>query len=214
MTDLRIINNIQEVEELLSEEQLISLAAPLIMDHTVFVGFYSTSEDQGCIEIPEVEFNPLGRLLFQPSHTKIAVHGLKRIWETLDISTSDLDLDRLIDTKLLAYLLDPDAGHEDAEDLSLTHLAHEYLNDYYPHMAVEMRGNRIPEAIHEALVRDARTIFRLAEVLPQQMDPDLFNLYRRVELPLMHVLGRVCGARELALTGVGRSRNFSECNKN
>ena len=188
MSELRIINNIQEVEVLLSREDLVTLTAPLRLDHTVIVGFYSTFGDQGCIEIPEVEFIPLASLLFQPTGTKIAVHGLKRIWEYLNIGTSDLGLNPIIDTKLLAYLLDPDAGHEDAEDLSLAHLAHEYLNEDCPHMATEVRDMGVSVAIHEAMVRDARTIFRLAEVLPEQMDRDLFNLYRQVELPLMHVL--------------------------
>lgn len=55
-------------------------------------------------------------------------------------------------------------------------------------MAVEVRDKGTVTAIHEALVRDARTIFRLAEVLPAQMDKTLINLYQRVELPLMHVL--------------------------
>ena len=144
MIDFKILNNIQEVEELLGREQLVALTAPLILDHTVIVGFYNTSGDQGCIEVPEVEFNQLGRLLFQPTRTRIAVHGLKRIWEYLDIGTSELDLDLVTDTKLMAYLLNPDAGREEAEGLSLSHLAHEYLNEDYPHMAVEVRDKGYP----------------------------------------------------------------------
>lgn len=191
MVGFNILNKIQEVEELLGREDLVALTASLIVDRTVIVGFYSTSGDQGCIEIPKVEFNPLAKLLFHPTHTKIVVHGLKRIWEYLGVGTSELDLDLVIDTKVLAYLLNPDAGREEAEGLSLTHLAHEYLHEDYPHMAVELRHRDIPAPFHEALVRDARTIFRLAEVLPAQMDKGLFNLYQRVELPLMHVLDRM-----------------------
>jgi DNA polymerase I len=194
VTDLKILNKIQDVEELLDRGDLVALTAPLILDHTVIVGFYNTSGDQGCIEISEVEFNPVARLLFHPARTKIAVHGLKRIWEALEatgVGASELDLDSVTDTKLLAYLLNSDGGREEAVGLSLTHLAHEFLHEDYPHMAVEVRDKGIPAAIHEALVRDARTIFRLAEVLPTHMDRDLFNLYRRVELPLMLVLDRM-----------------------
>jgi DNA polymerase I len=188
VVDFKILNKIQEVEELLGKEHPIALTAPLILDLTVIIGFYNTSGDQGCMEIPRVDINGLGNLLFQPARTKIAVHGLKRVWEFLDIGTSRLDLDFVTDTKLLAYLLNPDAGREDAEGLSLSHLAHEYLNEDYPHMAVEVRDNGIPAAFHEALIRDARTIYRLAEMLPCQMNKALFNLYQRLELPLMHVL--------------------------
>jgi DNA polymerase I-like protein with 3'-5' exonuclease and polymerase domains len=162
-----------------------------MLDHTVIIGFYRSSEDQGCIEIPEVEFIPIARLLYQPAFTKIALPGLKRIWEELEapsIGNSELDLDLVTDTKLLAYLLNPDAGREGAEDLSLTHLAHEYLHEDYPHLAVEVRNKGTVTALHEVLVRDAHTIFRLAQALPSKMDRDLFNLYRRMELPLMHVL--------------------------
>jgi DNA polymerase I len=188
VADVKIINRIQQVEELLSERQLIALSAPLELDHKVIVGFYSTTGDRGCIEILGVEIDRLARLLFQPTRTRIAVHGLKRIWECLTIGTAKLNLDLVTDTKLMAYLLNPDAGREQAEGLSLSHLAHEYLNEDYPHMAVEVRDKGTVTTLHQALVRDARTIFHLAEALATHMDRDLFNLYRRLELPLMHVL--------------------------
>jgi DNA polymerase I-like protein with 3'-5' exonuclease and polymerase domains len=191
VTDFKIFNNIQQVEEFVSKEELVALTAPLVLDDTVIVGFYSTSGDQGCMEIPRLEFNPLAKLLFQPTHTRIAVHGLKRIWEALeapDIGTSELNLDLVTDTKLMAYLLNPDAGRDRAEDLSLIHLAHEYLNEDYPHMAVELRHHNILAPFHEALVRDAHTVFRLAEILPIRMDSSLWKLYRELKLPLLLVL--------------------------
>lgn len=197
MSDFKIINNIQQIEEFLPREQLIALAAPLILDNTVMVGFHSISGDQGCIEVPEVEFNQVGKLLFHPAHTRIAVHGLKRIWEYLDIGTSELNLDLVTDTKLLAYLLNPDDGRDRAEDLSLSHLAHEYLNEDCPHMAVELRDQGILTPFHEALARDAHTIFRLAENLPARMDSSLLRLYRDLELPLMLVLN------DMHQTGIG-----------
>jgi DNA polymerase I len=201
VVDFKILKKIQEVEGLLGRGQLIALTAPLLLDHTVIVGFYRTSGDNGCMEVSEVEFNQSRRLLFQPTRTRIAVHGLKRIWEYLNIDTSELDLDLVIDTKLMAYLLNPDAGREQAEGLSLTHLAHEYLNEDYPHMALEVRDKCYPEAFYDALVRDARTIHRLAEALPDQMDKALYDLYQHVELPLMHVLD------SMRKTGIGIDGN-------
>jgi DNA polymerase I len=197
VVDLKIIYNIQEIEKLLGKGQLVALTTPLLLDHTVIVGFYGTSGDQGCMEVSEVEFNQLARLLFLPTRTRIAVHGLKRIWEHLDIGTSELDLDLVTDTRLMAYLLNPDAGREEAEGLSLSHLAHEYLNEDYPHMALEVRDKCYPEAFYDVLAHDARTVYRLAEVLPDQMDKDLYELYQRVELPLMHVLD------SMRRTGIG-----------
>jgi DNA polymerase I len=188
VTAFKIINNIQQVEEFLTEEQLVALTAPLILDKTVMVGFHSISGDQGCMVIPRLDFKQAGKLLFQPTHTRIAVNGLKQIWEYLGISNPELNLDLVTDTKLMAYLLNPDVGRDRAEDLSLTHLAHEYLNEDYPHMAVELRDHDIVAPFHEALVRDAQTIFQLAEILPTRMDASLSRLYRDLELPLMLVL--------------------------
>ena len=71
MSDLKILNKIQDVEVLLDREDLVALTAPLILDHSVMVGFYRNSAVQGCIEVPEVEFNPIARLLYQPACTKI-----------------------------------------------------------------------------------------------------------------------------------------------
>jgi hypothetical protein len=92
VVDLKIINTIQEVEDLLVREQQIALTAPLILDKMVIVGFHTASGDQGCMQVSEVEFNQLGRLVFQPTRARIAVHGLKRIWEYLGIGKSELDL--------------------------------------------------------------------------------------------------------------------------
>jgi hypothetical protein len=122
VTDFKIVYKIQDVEELPCRGDLVALTAPLMLDHTVIIGFYRSPEDQGCIEFPEVEFNPIARLLYQPARTKIAVHGLKRIWEELEatgIGASELDLDSVTDTKLMAYLLNPDAGRGEAEGSAL-----------------------------------------------------------------------------------------------
>lgn len=40
MTDLKILNKIQDVEDLLGRGDLVALTAPLMLDHTVIIGFY------------------------------------------------------------------------------------------------------------------------------------------------------------------------------
>ncbi len=93
----------------------------------------------------------------------IRVHGLKRIWEFLDLNTDDLDLKLITDTKLLAYLLDPDAG--EINGLTLTHLAYQYLGEEYPHVASEVQDKGVIKAQKETLMRDAQIIWHLSQEL-------------------------------------------------
>ena len=72
------------------------------------------------------------------------MHGLKRIWEFLDLNADELDLKLITDTKLLAYLLDPDAGETDG--FTLTHLAYHYLGKEYPHVTSEAQDKGILES--------------------------------------------------------------------
>ena len=87
------------------------------------------------------------------------MHGLKRIWEFLDLNTDELDLKLVTDTKLLAYLLDPDAG--ETNGLTLTHLAYQYLGEEYPHVASEVQDKGVLKALRESLMRDAQVIWSL-----------------------------------------------------
>ena len=117
------------------------------------------------------------------------MHGLKRIWEFLDLNTDELDLKLVTDTKLLAYLLDPDAGETDG--LTLTHLAYQYLGEEYPHVASEVQDKGLLQALRESLMRDAQVIWYLGQELPKHMSKDLLKLYHHLELPLMLVLDRM-----------------------
>ena len=79
----------------------------------------------------------VGESLYLPSDRHIIVHGLKRIWEYLDIGDPDLDTKLITDTKLMAYLLDPDLGKE--QDLIISNLVHLYEMPEYSYRMLDVR---------------------------------------------------------------------------
>ena len=182
--------NVQELKTILAHnKEPIAVTAPLKLKGTALVGLYTSVGDSYCAELPTSELKLIGELLYLPKHFPIIVHGLKRIWEFLDFNTDELDLKLVTDTKLLAYLLDPDAGETDG--LTLTHLAFQYLEEEYPHVAGEVQDKGLLKALREILMRDAQVIWSLGKELPQHMTKDLLRLYHRLELPLMLVLDRM-----------------------
>ena len=131
----------------------------MILKNIALIGLYTSVGDSYCAELPTSELKQIGELLYQPKDYPIVVHGLKRIWEFLDLNTDELDLKLVTDTKLLAYLLDPDAGETDG--LTLTHLAYQYLGEEYPHVASEVQDKGVLKALRESLMRDAQVIWSL-----------------------------------------------------
>jgi len=129
-------------------------------------------------------------------------HGLKRIWEFLDArglrtdtDSNRVDIDTVDDTKLMAYLLDPDSGrevefgeHRVQQGLTLAHLCARYLGEDYPYRHTDIHEYGSMEAFADILSHDARLIYRLAAELPGRMSKELYNLYGHLELPLMVVL--------------------------
>jgi DNA polymerase-1 len=95
----------------------------------------------------------------------------------------------LDDTKLMAYLLDPDAG-EQPSGLTLAYLAYQYAGMVYPYGIINIYESGI-QSFPEMLAYDAGLIMRLSEILPEQMPADLRKLYRNVEVPLMAVLAKM-----------------------
>jgi len=55
----------------------------------------------------------------------------------------------------MTYLLD--SGRDETE-YSLSHLAHQYLKQPYPHRAVEICDTGFPESMYEILAEDAYLI--------------------------------------------------------
>ena len=182
--------------EITQSGNMVAFTAPLVMDHQVLLGFTDNPFRSYTVQIPLEEFLPVARYLYH-SGASIAVHGLKRIWEFLDEFCDNPPLIRnLYDTKLMAYLLDPDSARslqseyssQEPERLTLAYLAHRYLGENYPYKVAEIYESGSPDALSAALSYDARVIFQLAQVLSQRMPPRLMRLYREVELPFMKLL--------------------------
>jgi DNA polymerase I len=190
----------------LSSGKLLALTAPLVIDQNVLLGYAASPEEAYCVDIPLNEFTALCPSLYLQVNAPRIFHGLKRIWEFLDDrdlrtdtdTIKDLDINKIEDTKLLAYLLDPDSArevefgeHRVQEELTLAHLSALYLGDEYPYRNTDIYESRCNEAFAEILVHDARLIYRLAAELPGRMSKDLYRLYRDLELPLMFVLDNI-----------------------
>lgn len=171
--------------DILSSGVRIAVTAPLLLDDQCFLGYSPEIDSPGCLVLPANDAHKLIKSIYQPKINVTRVHGLKRIWEELNIGTRDVNLDLIRDTKLMAYLLDPDA---DDRELTLSALAAQYLGEEYPHRILEIRDKGYPEAFYEALAYDAELIWRLEEKLSESMSEDLQRLYRQLELPLMVIL--------------------------
>jgi len=174
---------------------------------------YALSPDKGyCAVLPLNEFISISPSLYLDVNTPRIFHGLKRIWEFLDArgllpdgyEDKDTDINKMEDTKLMAYLLDPDSGREVEsgqfrvqKSLTLAHLCARYLGEEYPFRNTGIYESRARESFAEILAHDARLIRRLADKLPALMSPALLKLYRHLELPHMALLD--CMRR----TGIG-----------
>jgi DNA polymerase I len=185
--------SVQPLLDILSSGVPFAVTAPLLMEDELLIGYFS-ADGSGCAVIPAADAHKCARMLYQPKTSAVRVHGLKRIWEALNIGTRDVNLDLIHDTKLMAYLLDPDAGDE---GLTLSALAAQYLGEEYPHRILDIRDIGYPAAFHEALAYDAEVIWNLAEQLSSIMPDELRKLYRELELPLMIILD------EMRRTGIG-----------
>jgi len=189
----------------LREARLLALTAPLVIDQNVLIGYAVSPEEGYCSSIPINEFISVCTSLYFQVNTPRIFHGLKRIWEFLDERGLHTDTDRdksidihnITDTKLLAYLLDPDSARPQADDneekvrevgLTLAHLSARYLGENYRYRHTDIYEYRSIEAFADIFSHDAVLIYRLAAELPSRMSKELYKLYQDLELPLMAVL--------------------------
>jgi len=192
------------LSSVLDSRRRIAVTAPLIIEDRVLVGFALSDKEDHFLELGIDEFKSLCPSLYCVDINTVAFHGLKRIWEFLDdrgLHTDTnrdnyLDINNITDTKLLAYLLDPDSARPQADDndekvrevgLTLAHLASRYLGEDYPYRNTEIHKDK-SIAFADILAHDALLIYRLAAELPSRMSKEVYKLYQDLELPLMVVL--------------------------
>ncbi|MGO9570235.1 MAG: hypothetical protein ACLP5H_22120 [Desulfomonilaceae bacterium] len=97
----------------------------------------------------------------------------------------DVQSDRVIDSRLMAHLLDP--GKDEGHGYRLNQLACDY-EDEYPVMTGDLFALDYPDFLYQSLSHDAELIYRLAESVNTEMDADLCRLYKEVEFPVASVL--------------------------
>ena len=187
----------------LESSSIVALTAPVFMKDRVLISFALSDTEAHCLELGINEFKSLSASMYRFDIDTVAFHGLKRIWEFLDEmdlnsgeeALNALNLKGIQDTRLMAYLLDPDSSEEIKygdnkiqEKLTLAHVAHRYLGRDYPYKITDIYNKASWELAAEMLAYDAGLIFELAEKLPALMAPALKKLYMNVELPLMPLL--------------------------
>ena len=190
----------------------VSITAPFCRPERALVGYAFGPDEAHCLNVPLEEFTALARSFYVDVHSPRAFHGLKRIWEYLDefdLRPADdphnnLNIRMISDTKLMAFLLDPDAARSSGqgdqsiqEHLTLSYLAHKYLGLEYRLSVPSIYTEDSIASIAGILANDALITFRLADALPSLMTRELLLLYRNLELPLMVVLD------DMRRTGIG-----------
>ena len=174
-------------------EHPIALTPPLIADQELRVGLYSELTGPACLHVEVHEFEDLKRVLYDPQWFRLLSHGIKRIWEELEIGTLDTHTHLIADTEIIAYLLDSGG---DEHEYSLGYLARRYLDINYPNRSVGLCEQDYPESMYEILAEDAYLVWELGSVLLDQMDADQRWLYFYGELKIALILN------EMSLYGI------------
>ncbi|MFC1834327.1 hypothetical protein ACFL2Q_06285, partial [Thermodesulfobacteriota bacterium] len=162
-------------------EHPVALTPPLIADQEVLVGLYCELTGPACIHIDVHEFTDLRKYLYDPQWFGLLSHGMKRIWEQLEIGSLDTHTHLIADTEIMSHLLD--SGRAEHE-YSLSYLARRYLDINYPNRYVDIYDKEYPESVQQVLAGDAYLIWELASVLLDRMDADQRWLYFYGELKI------------------------------
>jgi DNA polymerase I-like protein with 3'-5' exonuclease and polymerase domains len=183
----------------------LDIPAPFIVDKNVLIGYAVSPEEGYCAIVPINEFiSTYNYIYFQVNAPRI-FHGLKRIWEFLDDRglhmdtdahrNKDININNIDDTRLLAYLLNPDSARPEADDndeklreerLTLAHLASRYLGEDYPYRNTEIHKDKSIEAFADILAHDALLIYRLAAELPSRMSKELDTVLKGYYASSLH----------------------------
>jgi DNA polymerase-1 len=134
----------------------------------------------------------LGRVLADPGIPKVLHHAK---YDLLVLSRAGFEVDGVaFDTMIASYLLDPEGSHK-LDDLARTLLGHTMIpiSDLIGKGAKQISMARVDAgkaAVYAA--EDADMTLRLRDVLAPRLDQaELSPLFRDVEMPLMHVLGKM-----------------------
>jgi DNA polymerase I len=188
---MKILTSVSEIKsnpDFYQGDTPVACTAPFMITDSVLIGLYGTGLGHACIELSHKEFEDLKSFLYEPQEFRLAVHGIKRIWSNLSLGSLETNTDLILDTELMAYLLNSGAPEE---DYTLSHLVHEYLNEDYPLWLQEIADQDYPKVMHEILAWDAYLIYQVAYVLNEQIhagDPDLAFMYSYGEVPLVTIL--------------------------
>jgi DNA polymerase-1 len=191
------VHELQSNPDFYQGDTPVALTAPFKAHGRVLIGLYGSTLGHACIDLAPSELETLKAFLYEPQTFRIAVHDIQSIWRTLNLGSLDTNTHLVLDTELMAHLLNSGG---DKEDYALSHLVHEYLQKDYPLWMQEIADRPYPKVIHEILAVDAYLIYQTAYVLNEQIhaaDSDLPFMYTYGEVPLITIL------LEMARNGIG-----------
>ena len=181
-----IINSVQDIKSLPDFYQLelpVAITAPFLIRDRVLIGIYGPALGHACIDISTQEFEELKAFLYTPKWFRLAVHGIKRIWKRWGLGNLDTYTDLVLDTELMASLLNSGAP---GDEYCVSHLVHEYLHEDYLLWLREIADRPGDQVRYEILAWDAYLVYQLAYVLHEQIriqDPDLAFMYTTEKCP-------------------------------
>src|SRR5208283_2585447 len=182
------LSELQQISDFYQLETPVALTAALIAHDRIMIGLYGRAVEYACIDVSLDEFELIKKFLYYPQGFRLAVHGIQRIWKALDLADYDTNAGLILDTEIMAYLLN--SGKRTSE-YSLSHLVHEYLAEEYPVWNKVLADNAYPESIRGILAYDAHLIYDVAYELLELMDKagtDLKFMYFYIEVPLVRIL--------------------------
>ena len=183
---MNIYHNIEDFVQQFTSNDTVALTAPLSVpeDSSMIIGYYNPARARGSIHLRNIQPHAW-KELYTGKYFLLAVHGLKRIRELYQLRDLDVQCDRVIDSRLMAHLLDP--GKDEDHGYNLNKLGYKYRDDY-PIMTGDLFALDYPDFLYQSLSHDAEMIYRLAESLNAEMDADLCRLYKEEEFPVASVL--------------------------
>jgi DNA polymerase I len=182
------ISELQNIEDFNQTKTPVAVTAPFIIQDRVIVGLYGETLKHACTDISISEFQEIKDFLYYPKNFRLAVHGIQRIWKDQNPLDHNINTDLILDTEIMAYLLN---SGKDKSAYSLSHLVHEHFSEEYPVWLKAWADNAYPDSIRAILAYDAHLLYDLAYELLELINKggaDLKFMYFYIELPLIKIL--------------------------